>query len=114
MKTFRRRLRILADDIGIDLRSELLHKNVVEALDEPGYESAKAFIFKLLGESYTETEAVDNILDKLDEYLPNDRGFDKENDLPALLASAHLAMYLARRGDNVQRLRRCPLLARRQ
>ena len=105
-----KKIKDIADDIGIDLRSELLHKNVVEALDEPGYESAKAFIFQLLGESYTETEAVDNILDELDEYLPNDSGFDKENDLPALRASARLAIYLAGKDDNVRLLRKCPLL----
>ena len=101
----------IADDIGIDLRSELLHKNVVEALNEPGYEPAKGFIFKLLGRSYTETEAVDNILDELDKYLPDDSEFDKETDLPALRASARLAIYLAGKDDNVQRLlRKCPLL----
>ena len=105
-----KKIKDIADDIGIDLRSELLHKNVVEALDEPGYESAKAFIFQLLDESYTETEAVDNILDKLDEYLPNDSGFDKENDLPALRVSARLAIYLAGKDDNVRLLRKCPLL----
>ena len=101
----------IADDIGIDLRSELLHKNVVEALDEPGYEPAKAFIYELLGESYTETETVDNILDELDECLPDGSEFDKETDLlPALRASARLAIYLVGKGDNVQRLRKCPLV----
>ena len=100
----------IADAIGIDLRSKLLHKNVVEALKEPGYERAKAFICELLGESYNEIEAVDNILDELEEYLPNGSEFDKENDLPALRASVRLAIYLAGKDDNVQRLRKCPLL----
>ncbi|MYB58945.1 MAG: hypothetical protein F4X51_21415 [Gemmatimonadetes bacterium] len=104
------KIKDIADSIGIDLRSKLLHKNVVEALNEPGYESAKAFIFKLLGESYTETEAVKNIFDELDECLPDGSEFDKETYLPALCASAHLAIYLAEKDDSVQYLRECPLL----
>ena len=101
----------IAAAIRIDLRSKLLHQDIVEALNEPGYELAKAFICKQLGKSYTETEAVDNILDELDECLPDGSEFDKETDLPALRASARLAIYLAGKDDNVQRLlRKCPLL----
>lgn len=104
------KIKDIADDIGIDLRSKLVHKNVVGALNEPGYESAKAFIYELLDESYTETEAVDNILNRLDECLSDGREFDKETDLPALRASARLAIYLAEKDDSVQCLRKCPLL----
>ena len=104
------KIKNIADDIGIDLRSELLHKNVVETLNEPGYESAKAFIFELLGESYTEIEAIDNIFGKLDECLLDSSEFDKETDLPALHASTRLAIYLVGKDDNVQLLRKCPLL----
>ena len=35
----------IADAIGMDLRSKLLHKKVVKTLNEPGYEPAKAFIY---------------------------------------------------------------------
>lgn len=101
------KIKDIADDIGIDLRSELLHKNVVEVLNELGYESAKDFIFKILDESYTETEAVDNILRELDECLLDG---SEETDLPALRASARLAIYLAEKDDNVPLLRKCPLL----
>ncbi len=103
-------IKVIAAAISIDLRSKLLHQDIVEALNQPGYELAKAFIYKQLSEPYTETEAVNNILDELDECLPNRSEFDKETDLPALRASARLAIYLVGKDDNVQRLRKCPLL----
>ena len=103
------KIKDIADDIGIDLRSKLLHKNVVAALNEPGYEPTKAFIYEQLGEFSTETEAVDNILHELDECLRDGSEFDKKIDLPALCTSARLAIYLAEKDDS-QRLRKCPLL----
>ena len=55
----------IANAVDIDLRSELLHNGLVAALSEPGYEAAKALVDDLLGEPYPQTEAVDNILEKL-------------------------------------------------
>ena len=100
----------IADAVGIDLRSELLHNDLIKTLDKPGYESAKDR--ELLGEPYSEPEAIDNIFAKLDARLTDDnKDFNKETDLPALHASARLAIYLVGKDkDNVQRLRQCPLL----
>ena len=101
----------IADAIGIDIRSNLLHNDFIDVLNGSGYEPAKGLIFKLLGGSYSEPEAVNKILDKLDEYLPDDKDCDKETDLYALCASARLAIYLfGKDKDNVQSLRKCPLL----
>lgn len=104
------KIKNIANDVEIDLRSDLLHNNLVDALNEPGYESAKKLICELLNESYSEIEAINKILDKLDECLPDDSEFEGETDLSALRASAHLVMYLVEKDDNVQRLRKCPLL----
>ena len=106
----------IADAIGIDIRSNLLHNNFIDVLNGSGYEPAKSLIDKLLDEPYSEPEAVDKILDKLNEYLPDDKDFDKETDLKetdlsALHASARLAIYLfGKDKENVQSLRKCPLL----
>ena len=104
------KIKNIANNIEIDLRSDLLHNNLVDALDEPGYEPAKKLIYELLNEPYRETEAIDKILNKLDKCLPDDSEFGEETDLYALRVSAHLVMYLVENDDNVQRLRKCPLL----
>lgn len=94
---------------GEDIRSELLHNEMTEALAAPGCESANALVSELLKDEYTKVQAVDRILDQLAEVLPNDNQFDKDTGLPALCASARLAVYLAK-NDDVQRIRKCPLL----
>ena len=62
----------IADTIGLDLRSKLLHCRLVEVLGSPGYESAKTFVEETLGQPYPESEAVESVLDRLDERLPED------------------------------------------
>ena len=100
----------IADTVRIDLRAELVHSDLMQALDAPGYEPAKDLIQKLLQTS-TETQAVDRVLEELDDKLPDDRAFSEMMDLPFLRASASLATYLSGEDDNTLRLRRCPLLA---
>ena len=101
----------IADAVGIDLRSKLLHNDLIKTLDKSEYKSAKDHIGELLGEPYSESEAIGEIFAKLDDRLPDDKTFDEETNLPALHASARLAIYLfGKDKDNVQSLRKCPLL----
>lgn len=99
----------ISDSINIDLRSKFFHNTMVKALKQPGYESAYKFICDLLNEEYSEAEATDKILEKLDSILPDDRKFEVGSDLLALRSSARLAVYIGEKEDT-QRLRRCPLL----
>lgn len=100
----------IAYAVGIDLRAELVHQDMMRALGSPGYEPAKTLIQRLLQE-HTEVQAVDSALAALDESLPDDKAFSEMLDLPFLRASASLATYLAGADENTLRLRRCPLLA---
>ena len=99
----------IADAVGIDLRAELVHGNLMQALDAPGYEPAKDLIQELLQTS-TETQAVDRVLEQLEGNLPGSSVFVEHVALPLLRASAQLAIHLASVED-VQRIRKCPLLA---
>lgn len=99
----------IADAVGIDLRAELIHSDLMRALDKPGYEPAKGLIQELLQNS-TETQAVDRVLESLEGDLPGNNVFAEHVDLPLLRASAQLAIHLASAEDD-QRLRKCPLLA---
>ena len=99
----------IADSIDFDLRSELLHNNMEKVLKQPGYEPAYELICELFSGEYSESEATDHILENLDEILPDDSTFEAESDLLALHSSARLAVYLGEKED-VQHLRRCPLL----
>ena len=82
---------------------------MVKALKQLGDESAYEFICDLLNEEYSESEATDKILEKLDSILPDDSKFEVGSDLLALRSSARLAVYIGEKEDT-QRLRRCPLL----
>ena len=100
----------IADAIGVDIRSQLLHNDLVTTLSEPGYESAKACIYELMSQPYTESEAVDQVLKSLDEKLPEDKVFLEYVDVLYLRASARLVAYLAGQDSDIQSLRKCPLL----
>ena len=79
------------------------------ALTAPGYEAANNLVDELLDGAYQEGEAIDKILDELEERLPDDSQFDDAAGMSALRASAQLISYLAHE-DNTPRIRKCPLL----
>ena len=99
----------IAQDAGIDLRSQLLHNDIWQALSRSGYESARDLVSNLLGESFSTAEAVEKVLEWLDSRLPSDGTLEEPPSLPLLRSSARLALYLGSKEDT-QRLRRCPLL----
>ncbi len=100
----------IASAIGNDIRAQLMHHAMAQALKSPGYENAKKLVHDLLDEGeYTETKAIDLILDQLDGQLPDNSRFDDDTSRSALAASARLVIHLAENEDT-QRLRRCPLL----
>ena len=100
----------IADTIGLDLRSKLLHGRLVEILGSPGYESAKTLAEETLGQPYPESEAVEAVLDRLEERLPEDSPISSANGPSPLHTSARLIAFLAPEEENVGLLRRCPLL----
>ena len=100
----------IADTVGIDLRSELLHPRLLEILNSPGYESAKTLSEEMLGPPYPESEAVDTVIKRLAERLPDDSTASSPDKLSALNTSALLIAYLAAEGEDPRILRRCPLL----
>ena len=97
----------LGDDL--DLREQLLHDGMATALMASGHEVANSLVSALLRDTYNEDEAIDDILDKLQEKLPDDSQFDDAAGMSALRASAQLISYLAHE-DNTSRIRKCPLL----
>ena len=103
----------IAFKIDEDLRSQLLHTAMAEALKLSDYRPANDLASELLdsldGDEYTEAKAIDTVIESLAKLLPDDSAFDEDTGLAALRASARLAAYLAENGD-VQRVRRCPLL----
>ena len=103
----------IAFEIDEDLRSQLLHPAMADALKLPDYRPANDLASELLGSldggGYTEAKATDTVIESLAKQLPDDSPFDEDTGLAALRASARLAAYLAENGD-VQRVRRCPLL----
>ena len=103
-------LKDIADTASIDLRSTLLHSRFAAALNLPGYESAKTLAEEILGQPYSESEAVEAILDKLDIQLPDDAPLPHSDRVPALHISARLISFLAREGHDTDHIRRSPLL----
>ena len=103
----------IASALSQDIRPKLLHDAMEQALMAPGYEMANGLARNLLDEidggEYTESIAIEMILDQLAKVLPNDSQFDDDTRLPALTASARMIVHIADNED-VQRLRRCPLL----
>ena len=100
----------IADTAGIDLRAKLLHARLLEVLTSPGYESAKTLSEETLGQPYPESEAVEAILDRLDERLPDDSSLSSPDGSSSLHTSARLVVFLASEEENTGLLRRCPLL----
>ena len=98
----------IATEVDIDLRAKLLHNDIMAALSESGYEPAKSLIQDLLRNPFAKTEAIDDIIAKLDLRLPADSKFDEESGLVRLRTSANLAKYLFLESD--QRFGKCPLL----
>ena len=113
MGAFPEEIKDIAFEIDEDLRSQLLHPAMAEALKtssfQPANDLAGELIDSLDGDEYTEAKAIDTVIESLEELLPDDSAFDEDTGLAALRASARLATYLAENGD-VQRVRRCPLL----
>ena len=103
----------IASELGDDLRSLLLHDAMAQALVAPGYEEANQLARSLLDEidggEYTESKAIDLVLDKLAVVLPNNTEFDGNARRPALAASARMIVHLEK-NEHTSRLRRCPLL----
>ena len=108
------KLKDIADIVGIDMKSELLHGRMAEKLTASGFESARDLIWKLLHKrdndgGYNESAALKKIIDKLEKILPDDHEFSEDSDFPHLRASADLVQYLWESNDE-QHLRKCPLL----
>lgn len=99
----------IADAVGIDLRAELIHSDLMRALDKPGYEPAKDLI-QGTRHPCTEAAAVDRVVDELEQKLPGDKTFNKDSDLHTLRVASSLVTYLAEEDDSTLRLRKCPLL----
>lgn len=99
----------IACEMGIDLRARLVHRDLMQALAEPGYEPARGLIGEMLGQDYTENEAIEKVLQTLENKLPDGHQFSEVEDLSYLRAAASMAAYLASE-DSTKRLRRCPLL----
>ena len=103
----------IANALGDDLREQLLHNEMATVLEEPGYDAANELIHELLddfnGDDYTERQAIEVLLESLEQKLPDDSQFDEVSGLNALRASAQLVSYLAE-NENVPLIRRCPLL----
>ena len=98
----------IAEAVGIDLWAELVHKDLMSVLDKPHYESAIDLLQEFIGQNFTETDALDQVLEKLKGKLPDSKRFVEYTDLPLLRASMRLAIHLG--SEDVQRIRKCPLL----
>ena len=101
----------IARDVGIDLRSKLVNKELWQALSRPGFEAAQQLVVELCGNTYEEPDARDEILGALANRLPDDHKFTAPDvaPVPLLRAAARMVPYLSNREDT-QGLRRCPLL----
>ena len=104
----------IADVVGMDLKSRLLHDRMAKNLTAPGFGPAKDLVWGLLDkqgkdEGYDESAALEEIIKTLKNALPDDRVFSEDSDLPSLRASACLVQYLWK-SDSDQYLRECPLL----
>ena len=100
----------IADTAGLDLRAKLLHSGLVDVLASPGYEPSKTLAEDTLGQSYSESEALEALLDRLDERLPDDSPISSQDGPSPLHTSARLVVFMALEEENIGLLRRCPLL----
>ena len=108
------KLKDVADVVGIDMKSKLLHNHMAEKLAASGFESARDLVWSLLDKrdnngGYNESAALKEIIDELEKSLPDDHEFSEDSDITPLQASAHLVQYLWESKDE-QHLRKCPLL----
>lgn len=103
------KIKDIAAAIDDDLRDQLLHHEMANALTTSGYEPADDLIGEMLDGDYTESEAIDTILDALETKLPDDSQFGGDVGLDALCASSRLVSYLTENND-IPRIRKCPLL----
>lgn len=104
----------IADVVGIDFKAKLLHGRMAEKLTAPGFESARDLVWRLLDKrdndrGYDESAALKEIIDALEEALPDDHEFSEDSDFLPLQASARLMQYLWE-SNGEQHLRKCPLL----
>ena len=104
------KIKDVAAGVNLDLRARLLHEPLLGYLRRQENESARDFICQLLGERYSVEEAVTGIVEQLRVYFPEGNSFSGDMSLPALRSSAQLISYLSETED-VEKLRRCPLLA---
>ena len=100
----------IADTVSIDLRAKLMHERLVEVLNSPGYESAKTLAEETLELPFPESEAIEAVLDRLNERLPDDSSVSSLDGPSSLQTSARLVVFLAPEEENSGLLRRCPLL----
>ncbi len=100
----------IADTADLDLRSKLLHARLVEILNSPRYESAALLAKETFGQRYSESEALEAVLGRLDERLPEDSSISSLDGTSPLHTSAGLIVFLASEEENINLLRRCPLL----
>lgn len=100
----------IAAAVGIDLRANLLHPRMVEVLGSSRHELARTLVEETLGQTFPESEAVEAVLDRLDERLPDDTALSTADGPTALHTSAQLVAFLAIKDENTALLRRCPLL----
>ena len=104
----------IADMLDIDLKAQLLHSLMADALNAPGFEIGRDVVWDLLDKQdddkdYSEADALETIFDKLNNALEDDAMFNQNTGIPALRASARFTRYLWESGLE-QHLRQCPLL----
>ena len=104
----------IADMLDIDLKAQLLHSLMADALNAPGFKPAKDVVWRLLDKQdddkdYAESDALEEVLGRLNKALQDDAVFNQSTGIPALRASARFAQYLWESGLE-QHLRQCPLL----
>ena len=103
------RVKDIACDAGIDLRSLLVHHDLWQVL-RTDFEEARSLIERLTSkEPLSKPAAIEEILVRLDHQLPDDSNVQASAELPALYASAALAQVLVE-SDEIQRIRQCPFL----
>ena len=107
-------LKIIAENVEIDLKSQLLHGRMAENLNAPGFEPARDLVRNLLDkhgkdEGYDEAAGLKEVIDTLEKVLPDNHTFNEDSDIVRLQASARLVRYLWE-SSGEEYLRKCPLL----
>ena len=107
-------IKMIAERVEVDLRSELLHDSMATSLNAPGFEPARTLVWELLdkrdkNDGYDEAAALQEVIDALEKGLPIEHAFDEDSDISRLEASARLVQYLWE-SNKVEFLRKCPLL----